>query len=87
MPLAEIQKRYDQKYVMYAHKTYKFAQLIGQMKCIHVKSRLSDKEITDIHLTPCSDIQRLVNRWLDEDPATAIAIITEGNKYAVYAQG
>jgi nickel-dependent lactate racemase len=87
MPLAEILKQYDQKYVMYAHKTYKFAQLISQMKCIHVKSLLADNEISDIHLSPCTDAQQLIDRWLREDPAVTITIITEGNKYAVYANG
>jgi len=84
-PLQDILKQLDQKYVMYAHKTYKFAQLISQMKRIHVKSTLSDAEISSIHLTPCHNAQHLVDQWLDQDPAATITIITEGNKYAVYA--
>jgi nickel-dependent lactate racemase len=84
LPLPEILAQYDQKYVMYAHKTYKFARMISQLKTIHVLSRLSDQEIEGIHLKPCHDAQSLIDGWIKENPATAISIITEGNKYAVY---
>ena len=85
LPLPEILAQYDQKYVMYAHKTYKFARLISQLKTIHVMSKLSDQEIESIHLTPCHDAQSLIDQWIAQNPATTISIITEGNKYAVYA--
>jgi nickel-dependent lactate racemase len=85
LPIPVVLQQYDQKYVMYAHKTYKFAQLISQMQAIHVVSRLSDLEIKDIHLSPCRDAQDLVDLWIDQDPTTRISIITEGNKYAVYS--
>jgi nickel-dependent lactate racemase len=84
LPLSTILKNYDQHYIMYAHKTYKFAQLITRMNKIHVLSRLTTHELSDIHLIPCQDAQILVDQWVDQDPATSINIITEGNKYAVY---
>jgi nickel-dependent lactate racemase len=84
LPLPAILEQYNQKYIMYAHKTYKFAQLISQLKTIHVMSRLTDQELEDIHLKPCHNAQDLVDHWIAQNPATTIAIITEGNKYAVY---
>ncbi len=85
LPLPTILAQYDQKYVMYAHKTYKFAQMISQLKTIHVMSRLTDQEIENIHLTPCHNAQELVDHWIAQNPTTSITIITEGNKYAVYS--
>ena len=85
LPIPVVLKQYDQKYVMYAHKTYKFAQLISQMHAIHMFSKLTDLEIKDIHLLPCRDAQALVESWIKQDPASRISIITEGNKYAVYS--
>jgi nickel-dependent lactate racemase len=84
LPLPVILKQSDQKYVMYAHKTYKFAQLISRMKAIHVVSRLSEMEIKNIHLLPCTDTQNLLDLWIGQDSTTRITIITEGNKYAIY---
>jgi lactate racemase len=84
LPLQTILQQYNRHYIMYAHKTYKFAQLITRLSGIHVMSRLTDREITDIHLIPCADPQRLVDRWITEEPGTKISIITEANKYAVH---
>jgi nickel-dependent lactate racemase len=88
-PLTEgiehIFKTYGKKYIMYAHKTYKFAQLIQRLNKIYVRSELEDKQIIDIHLNPVKDAQAVIDRWLRVKSDASINIITQGNKVAVYA--
>ncbi len=79
-----ILKSLSDKYIMYSHKTYKFAQLIQRMKTIHFFSELDDDEIRAIHLNPTNSPQEIVNGWLKEDENVKINIFTEGNKVAVY---
>ena len=75
----------SEKYVMYSHKTYKFAQLINRMKAIYFYSELSDSEIESIHLTPTNSPQKIVDQWISENENVKINIFTEGNKVAVYS--
>lgn len=76
----------SEKYVMYSHKTYKFAQLIKRMKAIYFYSELSDKEIKSIHLTPINSPKEIVDQWIAENENVKINIFTEGNKVAVYSK-
>ena len=84
--LRQILSEYRNKYVMYVHKTYKFAALIQKMNQILIHSKLADNIIKDIHLHPISDPQSVVDRWLEDNPDTRINIFTQGNKLAVYAR-
>jgi nickel-dependent lactate racemase len=88
-PLTEgiehIFKTYGKKYKMYAHKTYKFAQLIQRVNKIYICSELNDSQITDIHLHPVTDYQALIDQWLRGKSHASINIIAQGNKVAVYA--
>jgi nickel-dependent lactate racemase len=83
--ITEIIKSYQKKYVMYAHKTYKFAQLIQKMDRIYVYSHLPAHIIEDIHLHAVIDSQSIVDSWLRENPSTTINVFSEGNKLAVHA--
>ncbi len=85
-PVDEILKNLQQKYIMYSHKTYKFAQLINQMKAIHLYSRLTSGQVSAIHLQPCEHPQQLVNRWINESPDCTVNVIGEGNKLAVFPE-
>jgi nickel-dependent lactate racemase len=76
----------SEKYIMYSHKTYKFAQLIKRMKAIYFYSELSDSEIKSIHLKPTISPQKIVNQWIAENENVKINIFTEGNKVAVYSK-
>ena len=80
-----ILKKLSNKYIMYSHKTYKFAQLIQRMKSIYFFSELSDSEVKSIHLTPIMSPQKIINDWITVDPNVKINIFTEGNKVAVHS--
>ena len=79
-----ILNKLQDKYIMYSHKTYKFAQLIQRMKAIHFYSELDDAEIRAIHLNPTNSPQKIVDEWIIENENVKINIFTEGNKVAVY---
>ena len=81
-----ILKKMSDKYIMYSHKTYKFAQLIKRMNSIYFFSELSDADIESIHLTPVISPQKIVDQWIAEDENVKINIFTEGNKVAVYSK-
>jgi nickel-dependent lactate racemase len=79
-----ILKKLSDKYIMYSHKTYKFAQLIKRMKSIYLYSELSDEEIKSIHLQTVHSPQQVIDQWISENSNVKINIFTEGNKVAVY---
>jgi nickel-dependent lactate racemase len=74
------------KYIMYAHKTYKFARLINRMKRISLVSELPGEIVERIHLFPETQPQALIDKWLKENPSTSIGIITDGNKLALHGE-
>jgi len=82
--IATILSRLNDKYIMYAHKTYKFAQLIDRMKRISLVSELQPDIVKKIHLSPENQPQSLIDTWLREDPDSSIGIITDGNKLALH---
>jgi nickel-dependent lactate racemase len=84
--ISQVLSEYQNKYIMYVHKTYKFAALIAKMNRIFIYSKLAEKIIKDIHLYPISDPQSIIDQWLQENPKTRINIFTQGNKLAVYAR-
>lgn len=85
-PLSEVLQSIENACELYSHKAYKFAQMIQQLRAIHVHSSLPDEAIARIHLAPCADPQALVNRWLTQNPQAKINIIDEANKLAIYAE-
>ena len=84
--IAQVLSEFQNKYVMYVHKTYKFAALIQKINRIFIYSKLAENIMTDIHLYPISDPQAIVDRWLLDNPETRINIFTQGNKLAVYSR-
>lgn len=85
-PIPEVLKSIEMDYELYSHKAYKFAQMIQQLRAIHVYSGLSNEAIARIHLTPCADPQALVNRWLAKNPPARINVFDGANKLAIYAE-
>ena len=84
--IPQILSKYENKYVMYSHKTYKFARLIEKMNEIFVLSELAPELIESIHLSPVTNIQNIVDKWISQDPGTSIGIVTDGNKYAIHVK-
>jgi len=85
-PIPEVLKSIETEYELYSHKAYKFAQMIQQLRAIHVHSSLSNEAVERIHLQPCADPQALVNQWLTQNPPAQINIFDGANKLAIYAR-
>jgi nickel-dependent lactate racemase len=85
-PIPAVLKSIEADYELYSHKAYKFAQMIQQLRTIHVHSSLSDEAIARIHLTPCADPQALVHDWLAKNPHAKINVFDGANKLAIYAE-
>ena len=85
-PVDEILKKMEtRKYIMYAHKTYKFALMIRELKAIKVFSAMADELISKIHLTPVHDVQQTIDTWISADPGVKINVFGEGSNIAVHS--
>lgn len=82
--ITEILSKLSGKYVMYSHKTYKFAQLIQDMNQIFLKSHLPSEQVRKIHLFPVENPQTIIDDWIKEDPQTTIGLVSDGNKLALH---
>jgi nickel-dependent lactate racemase len=84
--LDQILQKYQEHYVMFSHKTYKFARLIKQTRNLFVYSMLSADQVKSIHLSSVKNIQEIIDFWIKENPQVKINIFPEGNKFAVYVK-
>lgn len=78
--------KFKEKYIMYSHKTFKFAQLIQQMNKIYMVSELSSELIESIHLYKAQNAQSVVDGWVSIENDVTINIFTDGNKIVVHAK-
>jgi nickel-dependent lactate racemase len=85
-PLDQILESIEAEYKLYAHKPYKFAQLIWRLSKIRMHTEIGDDIIEAAHLHATGDPQAVVDGWLAEDPAVRITIVDGANKIALYAK-
>lgn len=71
------------RYRLYAHKPYRFAQLLKRLSKIHVLSNLDDKTLEDIHLSPVKNAQEVVDSWLKIKPDARVLVFANANSLAV----
>ncbi|MEM3399842.1 MAG: lactate racemase domain-containing protein [Candidatus Micrarchaeia archaeon] len=85
-PIDEIIKMGEKldEYLMYMHKPVKFALLRKRVKNIFLYSSLPDRIVEEIHMTPVSEPQEVVDHWLKNDQNAKILCINAGNKVALY---
>ena len=69
------------RYVMYAHKTVRFVQLMGRLSALRVVSALPAVTFPAGLMTECADPCDVVARWVDE--GEPILFIDEANKLAI----
>ncbi len=84
-PLPEVLRRIREGYRLYRHKAFRFAELLGRVRAVHVASALPPASLAAVHLTPAPDPQALLDRWLAEDPRAQVLFLDEGNKLDVRA--
>ena len=69
------------QYVMYAHKTVRFAQLMERLAALHVVSALPAGTFPAGRMTACADPGAVVARWVEE--GETILFVEEANKLAI----
>ncbi|MCF7839362.1 MAG: lactate racemase domain-containing protein [Candidatus Marinimicrobia bacterium] len=85
-PLPDVLKTIEDKYVLFAHKPYKFAVMIQNLTELVVKSELPDEVLTAAHLIPARDPQSVLNQRLSQSPGATINVFHHANKLAIYKQ-
>jgi hypothetical protein len=83
-PLDKLLRSIGSEYKLYAHKPYKFAQMITRLRRIWVYSEMPGDLIEAAHLFPTHDPQSVVDGWLAEKADTNITIVDGANKIALY---
>lgn len=82
--LDDVLKSIKEKYILYSHKAYKFAELLKNTKSIYMYTNLNQKEVESVHMKKIEDPQKIVNKWLNE-LNEIINIVDNANKIAVYS--
>ena len=84
-PIDEVTKSISDKYHLYEHKAYKFAELLKQLSAIKMYTELDEETVSRVHMEKVSDVQTVINEWITKDPDVKITILDKGNKLAIYA--
>ena len=85
-PLDDILRSIEREYKLYAHKPYKFAQLLKRLRGIWIHTEIPDNLIQAAHLQPAHRPQKVVDDWLAKDPDTKILVVDGANKVALYSK-
>jgi len=86
-PIDEVLAEIGDKYVLYSHKAYKFAQLLKRLKSVSVYTNLDRRSLEMAHLKKAEDAQAVIDRWLTEDRNAKIMFFDDANKIALYSRG
>jgi nickel-dependent lactate racemase len=70
-------------YKLFSHKPLRFAELIGRLTSLWVYSELDDELIKAGHMSPASNIQDIVDRWISQKPDIKILVVDGANKLAI----
>jgi nickel-dependent lactate racemase len=81
-PLDDVMRGLEERYVLYSHKAYKFAQLIRSLKSIVLLTELPPGEVRAAHLAWTDDAQQVVDRWVEESDEP-ILVSPRANKVAL----
>jgi nickel-dependent lactate racemase len=85
-PLDEVLSTIHDKYHLYEHKAYKFAELLKRISCVKMYTNLDAQTVEAAHLEKVDDPQAVVDEWIAKDPKTKILVFDKGNKIAVYTK-
>ena len=85
-PLDQVLSSISEKYHLYEHKAYKFADLLKTVSKIKMVTELDTDTVERVHMTKVNDPQQIIDEWISEDPSVQILVLDKGNKIAVYAK-
>lgn len=73
----------SEHYKLFSHKPLRFAELINNLQHLWVYSELDDKIIKAGHMLPVSDIQEIIEIWIQQNQRTKILVVDGANKLAI----
>ncbi|OHB52904.1 MAG: hypothetical protein A2Y10_19465 [Planctomycetes bacterium GWF2_41_51] len=83
-PMAEIFEEVKNKpYKLFSHKPLRFAEMIGRLRKLWLYSELPEETVKTSHMCPASDIQKIVEQWIEEKPEVKILVVDGANKLAL----
>jgi nickel-dependent lactate racemase len=83
-PIDEVIGSISEKYHLYEHKAYKFAELLKRVDRVRLYSKLDPDTVRAAHLDVVEDPQSVIDEWVKENPSVQILVLDKGNKIAVY---
>ncbi|MHA1637549.1 MAG: lactate racemase domain-containing protein [Candidatus Thorarchaeota archaeon] len=83
-PLDEVTGSISERYHLYEHKAYKFAELLKRVSKVWMYTEMDTKTVEDAHLFKTEDPQKIIDDWISDNPAVKILVLDKGNKIAVY---
>ena len=84
-PLTEVIASISDKYHLYEHKAFKFAELLMKVASIKMYTDLDRQTVESVHMEKIDNPQTTIDEWIAEDPNVKILVLDKGNKIAVYA--
>ncbi len=83
-PLDEVTNSISNKYHLYEHKAYKFAELMKKVSRIMMYTDLDQTTVESVHMEKVANPQDIINGWIKENPDVRIIVLDKGNKISVY---
>ncbi len=84
-PIDKVTESISERYHLYEHKAYKFAELLKQVSAIKMYTELDDETVTKVHMEKVANVQAIIDDWITKDPSVKITVLDKGNKLAIYA--
>ncbi|MDF1540905.1 MAG: lactate racemase domain-containing protein [Candidatus Thorarchaeota archaeon] len=85
-PIDEVTESISDRYHLYEHKAYKFAELLKQVSSIKMYTDLDDETVRKVHMEKVSNVQAIIDDWITKDSDVKITVLDKGNKLAIYAR-
>ncbi|MEM2142930.1 MAG: lactate racemase domain-containing protein, partial [Candidatus Thorarchaeota archaeon] len=85
-PLDTVLASISERYHLYEHKAYKFAELLKRVSTIKMYTELQEDLVDSVHMQKVNDAQGVVDQWISQDPGVQILVFDKGNKLAVYSE-
>ncbi|NHI82899.1 MAG: DUF2088 domain-containing protein [Candidatus Thorarchaeota archaeon] len=86
VPLDDVIASISGKYHLYEHKAYKFAELLKRVASIKMYTELEKDVVESAHLEKVTNLQKVIDAWIEADPEVKILVLDKANKIAVYAK-
>ncbi len=84
-PLPQVLSSISERYHLYEHKAYKFAELLRRISRIRMFTALDDESVRRAHLERVEDPQAVVDQWIRDSPQVKILVFNKANKLSVYS--